>query len=101
MPIISVRLTDDLEAQLARESEATLRPKSELVRDAIVEYLEQQERARFRRRLLAAAAARGPEESLAVAAELLPLANEALELAEARMVGDVRGRYRVKQARHK
>jgi metal-responsive CopG/Arc/MetJ family transcriptional regulator len=101
VPIISVRLTDEIDTQLDHEAAAALRRKSELIRDAIANFLELQERARFRKRLLAAANVRAPAEALAIAEEFLPLDNEALAIVEAPMVREVRGRYRVRPARHK
>jgi hypothetical protein len=55
----------------------------------------------FRRRLLAAAKARGPTAARKMAAEFLPVDNEALALAEAPTVREVPGRYRVKPARRR
>jgi predicted transcriptional regulator len=80
MSLISIRLPDALEAQLSREAEQAQRPRSELIRDAIAEYLARQEQARFRREIARAAAAHG-DDAVALAEEALPLDNEALELA--------------------
>jgi predicted transcriptional regulator len=99
MPIISLRLTDELDAQLERAASAAARPKSELIRDAILTFLENQQRQRFQQRLLRAARARGVGDARKIAAEFLPADNEALELAESNAVREVRGRYRVKRAR--
>ena len=87
MAAISLRLPDDLEAKLDEEARLTCRPKSEVARDAIADYLARAERERFLVRLETAArnlaldpASKG--EALAVAEEFLPLENEALELGE-------------------
>lgn len=96
MPTISLRLTDELDAELGREASASERPKSELIRDAILAFLEHRERQRFQRELLRAARVPDNGEALHIAEEFLPLENEALELAESRAVREVRGRYRVK-----
>jgi predicted transcriptional regulator len=101
MATISLRLPDELDHQLDREATAAERPKSELIRDAILAFLERQERGRFQHQLLRAARARGSAEALQVAEEFLPIDNEALALAESRMVREVRGRYRVKPSRSK
>jgi predicted transcriptional regulator len=94
MPIISLRLPDVLEAKLEEESRRTGRPRSEVARDAIADYLARVERERFLVRLETAARnlASEPEsrsEALAVAEEFLPLENEALAL------GEPSSRYRV------
>ena len=87
MPIISLRLPDALEAKLREESCRTGRPRSEVARHAIADYLARTERERFLVRLEMAARnlASDPDtrsEALAVAEEFLPLENEALALGE-------------------
>ena len=82
MSIVSIRLPDDVERRLALEAERTHRGKSEIARDAIIDYLERQERERFISQLVRAARARGDEEALSLAEEALPLDNEALEASE-------------------
>jgi predicted DNA-binding protein len=87
VPIISLRLPDELEAKLEEESRLTGRPRSEVARDAIADYLARVERERFLLRLEAAAKklASDPQtrsEALAIAEEFLPLENEALALGE-------------------
>jgi predicted transcriptional regulator len=101
MPIISLRLPEELDLQLDREATAAERPKSELIRDAILAFLERQERARFQQQLVRAARARGATEAMQITQEFLPLDNEALALAESGMVREIRGRYRVQPVRHK
>jgi predicted transcriptional regulator len=87
MPIISLRLPEELEAKLEQEARRTSRPRSEIARDAIADYLVRLERERFLASLEAAARnlASDPEsrrEALAVADQFLPLENEALALGE-------------------
>jgi predicted transcriptional regulator len=92
MSLISIRLPGALDAELTRAAEASQRPKSELAREAIVEYLARRERERFLGAIARAARA-GGNEGLAVAEEALPLDNEALDLAE-RGVRERAARYR-------
>ena len=82
MPLVSIRLPDDVEARLTREAERTQRPKSEIARDAIVDYLRRAERDRFLADIARAARTRGDDEALATAAEALPFDNEALDIGE-------------------
>jgi len=87
MSVISLRLPDELEAKLQEEARLTSRPRSEVARDAIVEYLARQERERFLAGLEAAARnlASDPgssREALTTADDFLPLENEALALGE-------------------
>lgn len=82
MPLVSIRLPDDVEAQLAREAARLERPKSELARDAIVDYLARIERERFLDEIARAARARGDDEALATANEALATDNEALAVGE-------------------
>jgi predicted transcriptional regulator len=79
MSTVSIRLSDDVERRLEAEAQRTQRGKSEVARDAIVEYLQRQERERFLAAIARAARARGTDEALALAEEALPLDNEALE----------------------
>jgi predicted DNA-binding protein len=82
MPLVSIRLPDDVEARLAREAARLELPKSELVRDAIIDYLERIERERFLGDIARAARARGDDEALAGANEALATDNEALAMGE-------------------
>jgi predicted transcriptional regulator len=87
MSVISLRLPDDLEANLEEEARLSNRPRSEIARDAIADYLARLERERFLASLEAAARnlASNPEsssEALSVAEQFLPLDNEALALGE-------------------
>jgi len=58
VPTVSIRLPDDIEARLAAEAERCNRPKSEVARDAIVDYLRRVERERFLAEIARAARAR-------------------------------------------
>lgn len=99
MPTLSLRLPDDVDALLDREAGVSLRPKSEIARQAIVDFLVRRERERFHQAILRAARARGDAEALEIAAEGLPLDNEALALAESRLVHEPRSAYRARTRR--
>lgn len=79
MSLISIRLPAQLDAALAREAESSDRPRSEVVREAIAEYLARREQARFQAEIARAAAAPGVD-AVALAEEALPFDNEALGL---------------------
>jgi len=81
MSLVSIRLPNDIEARLAREAERARRPKSEIARDAIVDYLERLERERFLEEIARASRSRG-KEALDTAEDALRLDNEALDIAE-------------------
>jgi len=93
MSLVSIRLPDEVEAQLAREAARTQRPKSEIARDAIVDYLARTERERFLAEIARAARNRGDADAAAIAAEALPTDNEALTLGDARSVNEPKAAY--------
>ncbi len=97
MPLVSIRLPDDVEAQLSREAARLERPKSELARDAIIDYLARLERERFLGEISRAARARGDDEALATANEALLTDNEALAVSEG--VQERKSSYRVARKR--
>jgi predicted transcriptional regulator len=97
MPLVSIRLPDDVEARLSREAARLERPKSELARDAIVDYLARIERERFLGEIARAARARGDDEALATANEALFTDNEALAVGEG--VQERKSSYRVARKR--
>lgn len=99
MPTLSLRLPDDVDALLDREAGVSLRPKSEIARQAITDFLLRLERERFQQAILRAARARGNSEALEIAAEALPLDNESHAFAEARQVHEPRTAYRVRSRR--
>lgn len=82
MPLVSIRLPEEVEARLAREAEREQRPKSEIARDAIVDYLKRIELERFIAEIARAASARDTDAVLADVEAALPVDNEALEIGE-------------------
>lgn len=98
MALISIRLPEDLDAELSREAQARQRPKSELAREAIVEYLARRERERFLGAIARAARAEG-DDGVALAEDALPFDNEALDLAEGKQVREPRPRYRTPRSK--
>ena len=84
MGVLSMRLDDELDRRLSREAERENRTRSELVRDALAVFLSERERQRFLAEIARAARAVEPGDAKAVAAEALPLDNEALGTAEPR-----------------
>ncbi|HEX7062662.1 MAG TPA: ribbon-helix-helix protein, CopG family [Woeseiaceae bacterium] len=101
MPLVSIRLPEDVETRLARESERAGRPKSEIAREAIIDYLERLERDRFLGEIARASRSRGDEEVLAAAEEALSLDNEALTVAEVSGVHEPKGKYRKRKTKKK
>jgi predicted transcriptional regulator len=99
MPLVSIRLPDDVEAWLAREAVRLERTKSELARDAIVDYLERTERERFHGEIARAARARGDDEALAASKDALVTDNEALALGEGTGVRERKASYRATRKR--
>jgi predicted transcriptional regulator len=94
-------LPDDVEARLAAEAERSQRSKSELAREAIVDYLARTERDRFLTEIARAARSRGEGEALAAAEEALPLDNEALAIAEEPGVRERRAVYRARKKKRR
>ena len=89
MALFSIRLPDDIESGLSEEAERSNRSKSEVIRDALTEYLRQQAHERFLAQMEAAARALGSDaksrgEALETAEEFLVLDNEALAVGEPR-----------------
>jgi Predicted transcriptional regulators containing the CopG/Arc/MetJ DNA-binding domain and a metal-binding domain len=75
MAAISLRLPEDIEARLTQEAQLEGRPRSEVAREAIVEYLVQREKERFLAEIVAAAQALAADsmaskESLELASDL-------------------------------
>jgi len=79
---VSIRLPEEVETQLAREAQRTNRPKSEIARDAIVDYLVRVERERFQQAIARAALARGPDDARQISDEAIEFDNEALDIAD-------------------
>lgn len=84
MGMLTLRLDDELDAQLTREAERERKTRSELLREALAVFLSQRERQRFLDEIARAARELQTAEALAVAEEALPLDNEALRAAEPR-----------------
>jgi predicted DNA-binding protein len=89
MSVLSLRLPEDLEAKLEEQARLSKRPRSELAREAIADYLARLERERFLSSLETAARnlasdPRSNREALSTAEQFLPLENEALALGEPR-----------------
>jgi predicted transcriptional regulator len=99
MSLVSIRLPDDVEARLAREAEQSRRPKSEIARDAIIDYLRRLDRDRFLGEIARAARARGDTQAVEAAEEALPLDNESLDNAEG--LSESSPKYRARKKRGK
>lgn len=84
MGVLSMRLDDELDEQLAREAERERKTRSEVVREALTAFLSDRERQRFLGEIARAAREVTPAEARAVAEEALPLDNEALRASEPR-----------------
>jgi predicted DNA-binding protein len=101
MALISIRLPEEVESRLAGEAERTQRPKSDIAREAIVDYLDRIERERFLGDIARATRARGDDEALTAAEEALPLDNEALSIAEGARVRETAPSYRKRKKNNK
>lgn len=93
MSAISLRLPDEIEARLVEEARLEGRPRSEVAREAIAEYLARRERERFMAELVAEAKAAYADEAMAreareLAEEAIESGNEALDIAEGRQPGE-------------
>ncbi len=87
MTMLNIRLTDQIEQQLAEEARRENKTRSEIARDALTWYLTEIEKKRFMDQLLEEARAAYANESIrqeakAIAEEFLPLENEVLNSAE-------------------
>jgi metal-responsive CopG/Arc/MetJ family transcriptional regulator len=93
MGAMSLRLPDELVVRLDAEVVLDGRPRSEVVRTALAEYLLRRERERFMAEYVAEARAAYADpqiarEALEIAEDFLPLENEALDRAEGRRPGE-------------
>jgi predicted transcriptional regulator len=93
MAAISLRLPEDLAAKLEAEASICDKPRSEVMRDALAEYLARREKERFMAEFLAEASKgyANPairREAVELAEESLPLDNQALDAAEGRAPGE-------------
>ena len=80
MPAVSVRLPAELEALLEQEAQLAGRARSEVIREALTEYIRHQQRRRFMDAYVAEARAGYADPALR--AEVRQLAEEALALDE-------------------
>ena len=92
MSAISLRITDELESRLERESRQAGVPRSEIARTAIETYLDKVERERYLAGFVAEARATygdstSRNEALELANEALATDNEALDLTDDRAAG--------------
>jgi metal-responsive CopG/Arc/MetJ family transcriptional regulator len=97
MSLISLRLPEELERLLNREAELASRPRSEIAREAIADYLARRERDRYIGEIARAARARDPAEARRMAEESLPLDNESLDLIEATEARQPKAAYRARK----
>lgn len=94
MPTLNIRLTGQIEQQLAEEARRKNKTRSEIARDALTWYLAEIEKKRFMDQLLEEARSAYAIESIrqevqAIAEEFLPIENEMLENVEGRISGDL------------
>ncbi len=94
MTTLNIRLTGQIEQQLAEEARRENKTRSEIARDALTWYLTEIEKKRFMDQLLeearAAYAIEGiRQEAQAIAEEFLPIENEMLENVEGRISGNL------------
>lgn len=87
MPALSLRLPEDLDQRLENEARLEQQPRSEVVRIAIVDYLDRRDRERFMAELVAEARSAYADESIRreameMAEEGMTTSNEALDIAE-------------------
>ena len=82
MSVLSIRLSERLDANLNEESLLAGQPKSLIARTALEQFLADRHRERFLARLSRAAAAIGADQAGELAEEALPFDNEALDLTE-------------------
>jgi predicted transcriptional regulator len=92
MSAMSLRLPDELDSRLTLEAELEGKPRSEVAREAIADYLAKRERARFMEELVAEARAGYTDaatrrEARALAGDFLPVENKALDRVEDRGAG--------------
>lgn len=90
---MTLRLPDDLYRQLTALAAQTHQNRSDLARTALEKFLRDQERKQLMDTLVAEAKAAYADEAVrqharGIAEELLPLDNEALDIAEGRKPGD-------------
>jgi metal-responsive CopG/Arc/MetJ family transcriptional regulator len=85
MGSVTIRLDEKLEKLLEQELQLEKKSRSDLVRDALQEYLKRHKRERLIQTMVREMKSLSPEarqEGLDIAEEFLPAENEALELSE-------------------
>jgi len=95
MPALSLRLPEELDHRLGEEAHLEGLPRSEVVRQAISDFLARREKERFMAELVAEAHTAYADESirraaLEMAEEGIATGNEALNIAEGRKPGGSR-----------
>lgn len=88
MTAISLRLPDEIEARLTQEAGLEGRPRSEIARAAIVEYLERREKERFMAELVEEA--RRAYAIPAIREEALEIANDTVDDGLDQVIADER-----------
>lgn len=104
MSAISLRIPDELESRLERESRQAGVPRSEIARTAIEAYLDKVERERYLAGFIAEARttygdSASRDEALELAEEALVTDNEVLDYADDRATGRAPGVGRPRKAR--
>lgn len=93
MGAISIRIPKEIDTRLTEEARLEGLPRSEVVREAIADYLARRERERFMEEMVAAAQAlvadpAASAETRELAEEAIATSNEALDIAEGRKPGE-------------
>ena len=93
MGAISIRIPEEIDTRLTEEARLEGLPRSEVVREAIADYLTRRERERFMEEMVAAARALAADpaasaETRELVAESVATSNEALDIAEGRKPGE-------------
>lgn len=93
MAAISIRLPDELESRLSHEAALEQKPRAEVARDAIADYLTRKEHERFVAEMVNEARIgysdkAYQQEAREIAEDFLPIENEALDRATAGESGE-------------
>ena len=93
MGAISIRIPEEIDTRLTEEARLEGLPRSEVVREAIADYLTRRERERFMEEMVAAARALAADpaasaETRELVEESVATSNEALDIAEGRKPGE-------------
>lgn len=87
MSTVSLRIPDELDERLSREASRENKSRSEMLREAVSEYLDRKEKERFLNEFVAETRAGYgdpgiAEDARAIAEDFLPAENEALDSTE-------------------